>query len=79
MLTTLQKWGNSKAIRIPKIILEEAKIKEEDQVDIKVVSGNIVIEPVKRHRTLKERIQGYSGDYNCAEWDTGALKGNEIL
>ena len=79
MLTTLQKWGNSRAIRIPKALIDEAKIKENDQVEIKVVSGNIVIEPVKKHRTLKERIQEYSGDYKGSEWDTGNSVGNEKL
>ncbi len=40
--------GNSKGIRIPKVILEQVKIK--DEVDLKIVNNQIVISPVKRPR-----------------------------
>ena len=78
MLTKIQKWGNSNAIRIPKIVLDEMKIVENDQVEIKVIDGNIVIIPVKKVISLKERMKGYTGDYKCSEWDTGESVGNEI-
>ena len=35
MCTTIQKWGNSHAIRIPKAILEMAELNENDKVKIK--------------------------------------------
>ena len=79
MYTTIQKWGNSQAVRIPKAILEKAELNENDRVEIKVVDGNVTIIPVKKHRTLEERIADYEGDYNCSEWDTGEQKGKEVL
>ena len=79
MYTTIQKWGNSQAVRIPKAILEKAELNENDRVEIKVVDGNVTIIPVKKHRTLEERIADYEGDYNCSEWDTGEQKGKEAL
>ncbi|MFW6262470.1 MAG: AbrB/MazE/SpoVT family DNA-binding domain-containing protein [Thermotogota bacterium] len=78
MTTKVQKWGNSNAIRIPKPIIKEAHLSENDQVEVKVESGNIIICPIKKHKTLKERIKGYEPQ-KCSEWDTGSPKGKEIL
>lgn len=78
MYTTIQKWGNSQAIRLPKALLEEAKLKNNDKVEIRVENGNLVIIPVKKHQTLEERIAEYQGDYRCNEWDTGKPVGKEV-
>ena len=53
MYTTIQKWGNSQAIRLPKAILELAKIQEKDRVELKVENGSIIIRPVKKHKPLR--------------------------
>jgi len=52
-----------------------ANLNENDKVEIKVDEGNLIISPVKRHRTLKERMAGYKGDYQCYEW---VLKSHEV-
>jgi antitoxin MazE len=79
MYSTIQKWGNSQAVRLPKAILDKASLKENDKVEIKVQDGNLVIIPVKKHVTLKERIAEYKGDYQCDEWNTGTPTGKEVL
>lgn len=79
MYATVQKWGNSRAIRIPKPILEMVGLNENDPVEIKVQDGNLIIVPVKKHKTLQERIAEYKGDYQCSEWETGAPEGNEVF
>lgn len=66
--TTIQKWGNSQAIRLPKAILEMAELNENDRVEIKVQDGNLLIVPLKKHKTLQERIADYHSDYQCSEW-----------
>lgn len=38
-----------------------------------------MIIPVKRHRTLAERIAEYQGEYHASEWDTGKPRGKEKL
>lgn len=78
MYTTIQKWGNSQAIRLPKAILEMAQLKENDRVEIRVQDGNLLIVPNKKRKTLAERIADYKGDYNCSEWDTGDISGKEV-
>jgi len=52
-------------------LLEMTEMKENDKVEIKVLDGNLIISPVKKRKTLEERIAEYNGDYNCSEWDTG--------
>ncbi len=78
MYTTIQKWGNSQAVRLPKDILEEANLQENDKVQIKVQDGNVIIIPDKKRKTLAERIAEHKGDYRCNEWDTGKPSGDEV-
>ena len=75
--TTIQKWGNSQAVRIPKAILEIVDLCENDRVEIKVQDGNLLIIPIKKRKTLADRIAEYKGDYQCKEWDTGKPSGKE--
>ncbi|MGI6435898.1 MAG: AbrB/MazE/SpoVT family DNA-binding domain-containing protein [Syntrophomonadaceae bacterium] len=78
MYTTIQKWGNSLAVRLPKAILEMAELHENDRVEIRVQDRKVVIIPVIKHKTLEERIAEYKGDYKCSEWNTGKPSGNEV-
>ncbi len=79
MQTRMQKWGNSHAVRIPKTIMEMAKIEENDKISIEVKDGNIVILPIKKHKGLDDRIGEYESRYECNEWDTGEPQGKEIF
>lgn len=79
VFTSIQKWGNSQAVRLPKSILEMAGLNENDKVELKVQDGNLIIIPVKKHKKLVERIAEYQGDYQCTEWNTGEPAGKEVL
>jgi len=76
--TRVQKWGNSKAVRLPKYIAEEAGIKENGRVELYVHEGNIVITPRKKHMKLEDRVAEYDGRYKPGEWDTGKPEGDEV-
>jgi antitoxin MazE len=78
MLAKIQKWGNSKGIRIPKTILEESALNENSSIEITSSHGCIVIKSAKKHIPLKERIKDYKGD-KVSEWNTGDDKGNEVF
>jgi antitoxin MazE len=78
MYTTIQKWGNSQAIRLPRSILEKTGLEEKDKVELIVKEGSIVIVPTKKHLTIRERAADYDGDYKPTEWDTGKPTGKEI-
>lgn len=46
MDTTIQKWGNSLAVRIPKAFAEEVGLGQGSKVNIQIVNGQIVIKPI---------------------------------
>ncbi|MCL2153474.1 MAG: AbrB/MazE/SpoVT family DNA-binding domain-containing protein [Oscillospiraceae bacterium] len=83
MTTTIQKWGNSQAVRLPKAVLESLFLKENDAVEIKAVNDTIVISKAIRKRraktSLEERFRDYTGEYNCEEYDWGSPVGREAL
>lgn len=80
MLVTIQKWGNSQGIRIPKKILDSLNLKENEVVDINEANGDIIIKrAVKQYSTLDELFEGYDGEYKCEEYDFGEDVGKEII
>lgn len=76
--TQIQKWGNSQAIRLPKIILESASLKVDEEVQIEVKEGEIIIKKAKP-KTFAELVKGFEGKYEYKEWDTGNPVGKEVL
>ncbi len=81
MQVKIQKWGNSQGIRIPKHVLESARLKEADSVEIMVEDENIIIRkaaPDFKHKTIEELFEGYEGDYEPIEIDWGKPVGREI-
>lgn len=76
--TQIQSWGNSQAVRLPKIILESAQLNLDEKVEIQVVDGSIIIKKAKP-KTFKELIAGYEGDLTSEEWDTGRPVGKEVF
>ncbi|GHV08495.1 multidrug transporter MatE [Clostridia bacterium] len=82
MNATIQKWGNSQAIRLPKALLELVKMGENFPVVISTEGEKIIIEKqasTYKHKTLEERLQGFEGDLGFVEWDTGPPVGEEIF
>lgn len=76
---TIQKWGNSQAIRFPKAALQTAQLKENDEVEIIASAEAITIRKVKKYRSLDELFAGYQGDYRPEEMDIGEPVGREVL
>jgi antitoxin MazE len=79
MYSVIQKWGNSQAIRLPKAILEMAQLGENEHVQILAEQDKIVIQKavLRKHKTLKERLADFEGEYEFEEWETGAPVGRE--
>ncbi len=63
MYATIQKWGNSQGLRLPKLLLDSLGIKESDQVELSVVDNAITIRPVSvpTHKTLEQRLTAFYG------------------
>jgi antitoxin MazE len=77
---SIQKWGNSQAIRLPKVILETTGLKENEIVQIFTEQDNIIIKKVanRKHKTIKERFKNFDDEYTFEEWNTGDPVGKEV-
>ncbi|MCL2086439.1 MAG: AbrB/MazE/SpoVT family DNA-binding domain-containing protein [Oscillospiraceae bacterium] len=71
METTLQlaAWGGSTALRIPKNILQRLNLNEKSTVKVRIDNDEIIIKPVYPHKTLKERFEGWVGNYELTDED----------
>ncbi len=81
MLTKVQKWGNSQGLRFTKAILNEARIKVGDEVNVSVRTGQIVVEPVTRVRgrhDLKALVARVPKDYHAEELEWTRPAGKEV-
>ena len=78
MKTKVQRWGNSLAVRIPKVIAVESSLDDGSLVDLKLVSGSVVLTPVRGHKhRLQELLSGITEDNVHREVDTGRRVGSE--
>jgi antitoxin MazE len=79
MLTKVQKWGNSLALRIPKAFALDAQLENDSVVEVSLVDGQIVIKPVQSPAwTLEKLLEGVNSENIHAETDMGEATGNEI-
>lgn len=84
--TAIKKWGNSQGVRLPKEVMNIIGWKENDNVEISVDNGKIIIEKIKpKYLNLKERLEAF---YNkpiddifiddTQEVDVGTHVGEEV-
>jgi len=78
MITKVQKWGNSLALRIPKAFALEAQLENDSFVEISFVDGQIIITPISASSwSLEELLAGINKKNIHHEVDTGFAVGNE--
>ncbi|MCL1866750.1 MAG: AbrB/MazE/SpoVT family DNA-binding domain-containing protein [Oscillospiraceae bacterium] len=81
METTLQldSRGGSAALRIPPKFLQQMNINEKSTVKIKISGDNeLIISPVRQHKTLEERFKDWDGEYEIADEDREWLNAEEV-
>ncbi|MBR6925532.1 MAG: AbrB/MazE/SpoVT family DNA-binding domain-containing protein [Oscillospiraceae bacterium] len=80
MTTTIQKWGNSQGIRLPKHMLDLLKWSSNEKIVIIAQDNKIIIEQAepKKRKTIDELFDGYNGNYVPEEIDWGDPAGGEI-
>jgi antitoxin MazE len=78
MLTRVQKWGNSLAVRIPKAFAEELGLKGNAVVEISLRDGQLVLKAVSPRRwTLEDLLAEVTTENIHAEIDSGESVGRE--
>jgi len=79
MITHVQKWGNSLAVRIPKPFAAEVGLENDTPVEVSLVDGKLVIVPVVEPALTLERLLAQVTESNLhREFDTGPIMGNEV-
>jgi antitoxin MazE len=79
MMTHVQKWGNSLALRIPKSFAAQAGLGENTAVDLSVADGKLIVRPrVEEPQSLNQLLAGITDENLHGEWDTGPAAGKEV-
>jgi len=68
MQSTIIQIGNSRGIRIPKVMLEESGL--EKYVEIKVTPSGLKITPTKKTKRMVSETLALSQNVLAREWDT---------
>jgi antitoxin MazE len=80
MKTHMVKWGNSLAVRIPKAVVEQAKLKEGDSLEIGAAAeGHIELRRATKVPTLAQLISRITPENRYAEVLSGAEVGKEVV
>jgi antitoxin MazE len=75
----LAKWGNSLAVRIPKDVAEQVRLREGDPIMIEALEGRIELRPAERIPTLEELVAQITPENRHEETDWGPDVGKEIV
>jgi antitoxin MazE len=77
MKATIQKWGNSLALRIPQAVARQIHVKEGDAVELSVGLGGLTIKPAAAHPTLDELLAAVTPENLHESTDWGSDLGHE--
>ena len=79
MKSTVQKWGNSLAIRIPKSFAAEIDLSQGAEIDLILFENKIQIKPIKKKKiSLDDLLSQVTEENIHKEVDTGTPVGMEI-
>lgn len=77
MITTVKKWGNSLAIRIPKVIAEELLFKNNAKVELHTDKGSLLVKSVEMEYSLDSLLAEVTDENLHEETSTGKSVGRE--
>lgn len=78
MNAAIQKWGNSQAVRIPKVVLDALGWCEDEKVTLREVENGILIEKRETKPTIEELFEGFDGTYQPEDISWGEPVGREV-
>lgn len=78
MTATIQKWGNSLALRIPKAVAKQIQIQEGDPVFLKVGAAELTVKAVPKTLDLDDLLSKVTPENIHPENDWGADRGREV-
>ncbi|MFQ5953498.1 MAG: AbrB/MazE/SpoVT family DNA-binding domain-containing protein [Kiloniellales bacterium] len=78
MTARVAKWGHSLAVRIPKVLAEQAHLEEGSEVKISVSDGKLILSPAPSAYDLDQLVDGITPENRHDETDWGAPVGREV-
>lgn len=78
MVTTIQKWGNSQGIRIPKFLLDAVNWSENEEIEVRAEEDKIIIQKTEKRKNIMEFFNDCEETYERVEVDWGEPTGDEI-
>ena len=80
MESSIQKWDNSRGIRIPKTLLKVLGWSESENVSVSTMNGGIFIKKAEEHHhhPINELFEGYEGVYVTERYNWGEKAGREV-
>ena len=72
------KWGNSHAVRLSKAVLEQAALRDGDELEVRVEKGRIALEPASPKLTLSDLVARITPKNRHGEQDWGKPVGREV-
>ncbi|MDP3541885.1 MAG: AbrB/MazE/SpoVT family DNA-binding domain-containing protein [Elusimicrobiota bacterium] len=78
MNATVQKWGNSLALRIPSSVAKDIRLRQGSPVEVVVENGRMIVKPTKKRKpSLSLLLKNITKDNRHAEQGWGAPIGKE--
>jgi len=79
-MSTVQRWGNSLAVRIPAVLAGQLDVKDGAQVELSVRNGELVVRPVRTEKlSLRDLLKNCKPSQQHGETDFGEDVGREVL
>ena len=79
MNATVQKWGNSLALRIPQALAKDIHLRQGSVVMLALVDGKMVVNPKGKHQySLSRLLKAVTKKNRHSEHDWGGAAGAEI-
>lgn len=80
MKVQMVKWGNSLAVRIPKPVAKDARLKEGDSLEIEAsADGHVELRRLTKIPTLAQLIARITPENRYAEISAGREVGKEVV
>ena len=79
-MPSIQKWGNSLAIRIPQALAGQLEVNEGASVELRVREGELIVRPVRSKKlSLGELLRNCKPSQLHGETDFGPDVGREVF
>jgi len=77
MTATIQKWGNSLAVRIPQAVARQIRLEEGDAVELSVDTETLLVRPARPRYKLGQLLRRVTPANRSPETDWGKSCGQE--